>query len=185
MKLWDLGVKLDMKSTGAAEREALLDIADMIGVRGKSRLLFDERGIQHIYVVTGDLVEKEEIQNLWQIEHGDLAKDSGALALGIDLVPEDINPDQVGQYFDIDAGEIKRMLHEAYGRFSDMGKNVVEGIVQGVENRTADCDKDIADVMREVILKMLKTTPTNLVDREKAVETLGKMVDVYLRFRKG
>ena len=185
MKLWDLGVKLDMKSTGAAEREALLGIADMIGVRGKHRMLFDERGIQHIYVVTGDLVEKEEIQNLWQIEHGDPAKDSGALALGIDLVPEDIDPDRVGQYFDIDAGEIKQMLHEAYGRFSDMGKNVVQGIVQGVENRAADFDKDIADTVREVILTMLKTIPTNLMDREKAVEILGKTIDIYLRFRKG
>ena len=68
MKLWDLSVKLNMKSTGAAEREALQDIADMIGVRGKHRLLFDERGVQHIYVVTGDLMEEAEIRNLWQIE---------------------------------------------------------------------------------------------------------------------
>lgn len=185
MKLWKLTVCKRKDSDGKAERDALLGFAHLIGIHGKRILAVEKNRAEHVFVITGDYVTAEWISKTWEIEHGEPAKDENALYIGVDKIPEDVDARQYARYLKTDAGEIERMLHEAYGRFSDMGKNVVEGIVQGVENRAADFDKDIADAMREAILTMLKTMPTNLVDREKAVEILGKMVDVYLRFRKG
>ncbi len=180
MKLWDLSVRLVGSSNGAKERAKLCDIAEEIRAAGKHALIFEENKKSHIYVVTGDLMEVDEIKELW--------KKNGCpeLILNIDLVPRDIDPDEVAAYFGVDPGEIKRMLHEAYGRFSDIGKAAADGIKRGVRERRNSSNRDdenIASAMSKMILQTIELMPQNIADRKRSMDLLEQMVAVYLRFR--
>ena len=130
--------------------------------------------------MTGDLMTADEIGESWK------GKGGSETDFGVDLVPRDIDPEDVAAYFGVDPGEIKRMLYEAYGRFSDIGKAAADGIKRGIQERRNSSNRDdenIASAMSKMILQTIELMPRNMVDRKCSMDLLEQMLAIYLRFR--
>lgn len=180
MKLWDLSVRLDVGSNGTEKRAKLYEVAEEIRAADKHAFVFDKNRTSHIYIVTGDLMTADEIGESWK------GKGGSETDFGVDLVPRDIDPEDVAAYFGVDPGEIKRMLYEAYGRFSDIGKAAADGIKRGIQERRNSSNRDdenIASAMSKMILQTIELMPRNMVDRKRSMDLLEQMLAIYLRFR--